>query len=99
MVVRYPELSELVGTLTRDRAGEITHQQVHAHIVARGWVLGPERGDHYVNELLASCARMAAAKNVWWTACFQRHCIDSCERFKLLRRKLTMPNWCTFVMT
>ena len=53
MMVRYPDLTELVAELTRICQEEVEHfGQVHQKIVARGWTLGPERKDHYVNELL-----------------------------------------------
>ncbi|MBK8339442.1 MAG: tRNA-(ms[2]io[6]A)-hydroxylase [Flavobacteriales bacterium] len=87
MVVRYPELSELVQELTRIAQEEITHfGQVHAHIVARGWVLGPERKDHYVNELLAFVRKDGGREErlvdrLLFSAMIEAR---SCERFKLL---------------
>ena len=53
MIVRYPELSGLVAELTRIAQEELEHfGQVVEKIHARGWQLGPERKDNYVNELM-----------------------------------------------
>lgn len=87
IIVRYPELSELVGALTRIAQEEITHfGQVHAHITARGWALGPERKDHYVNELLAFLQKDGGREErlvdrLLFSAMIEAR---SCERFKLL---------------
>jgi tRNA-(ms[2]io[6]A)-hydroxylase len=53
MIVRYPELSELVNALTAIAQEELEHfRQVVEHIHTHGWKLGPERKDNYVNELM-----------------------------------------------
>jgi len=91
MVVRYPELSELVQELTRIAQEEITHfGQVHEKIVARGWTLGPERKDHYVNELMAFVRKDGSREDrlvdrLLFSAMIEAR---SCERFKLLSEEV-----------
>lgn len=87
MMVRYPDLTELVAELTRICQEEVEHfGQVHAKIVARGWVLGPERKDHYVNELLQFVRKDGSREErlvdrLLFSAMIEAR---SCERFKML---------------
>jgi len=86
-LVRYPEHPELVRTLAQIAQEEMAHfEQVHEHIVARGWVLGPERKDAYVNELASFMKKgvsrnEALAERLLFAAMIEAR---SCERFKLL---------------
>ncbi len=87
MIVRNPELSELVAELTRIAQEELDHfGQVVAHIHARGWVLGPERKDNYVNELFQFLHKDGSREErlvdrLLFSAMIEAR---SCERFKLL---------------
>lgn len=87
MIVRYPELGELVSELTRIAQEEITHfGQVVERIHARGWVLGPERKDDYVNELMQFLRKEGSREErlvdrLLFSAMIEAR---SCERFKLL---------------
>lgn len=87
IIVRYPELGELVAALTRIAQEELEHfGQVVYRIHARGWVLGPERKDHYVNELAAFIRKDGAREyrlvdRLLFSAMIEAR---SCERFKLL---------------
>ena len=87
MIVRNPELSELVAALTRIAQEEIEHfGQVVERIHARGWVLGPERKDDYVNELMAFVRKDGSREErlvdrLLFSAMIEAR---SCERFKLL---------------
>ena len=87
MVVRYPELGELGIALTRLAREELDHfGQVVAKIHARGWVLGPERKDHYVNELAQFLRKDGAREErlvdrLLFSAMIEAR---SCERFKML---------------
>lgn len=87
MIVRYPEQSELVAELTRIAQEEMEHfGQVVAKIHARGWKLGPERKDHYVNELMQFVRKDGdrderLVDRLLFSAMIEAR---SCERFKLL---------------
>lgn len=87
MIVRYPEHTELIAELTRIGQEELDHfGQVHERIVARGWVLGPERKDDYVNELVRFIRKDGAREErlvdrLLFSAMIEAR---SCERFKLL---------------
>lgn len=53
IIVNFPEHSDLVETMTDIVREEMTHfRQVHDIIISRGHVLGKERKDDYVNELM-----------------------------------------------
>ena len=87
LIVRHPELSDLVAELTRIAQEELEHfGQVVEKIHARGWVLGPERKDHYVNELLQFVRKDGTREErlvdrLLFSAMIEAR---SCERFKLL---------------
>lgn len=87
LIVRHPELSELVQELTRIAQEELEHfGQVVAIIHARGWTLGPERKDHYVNELLSFVRKDGTrderlVDRLLFSAMIEAR---SCERFRLL---------------
>lgn len=87
MMVRYPDLTELVAELTRICQEEVEHfGQVHQKIVTRGWTLGPERKDHYVNELLLFVRKDGSREErlvdrLLFSAMIEAR---SCERFKML---------------
>lgn len=94
MIVRHPELSELVAELTRIAQEELDHfAQVVAHIHARGWMLGPERKDDYVNELMRFVRKEGTKEErlvdrLLFSAMIEAR---SCERFKLLTEECTDP--------
>lgn len=53
IIVNHPEYTDLVTAMTDLVREEMTHfRQVHDIIISRGGVLGKERKDDYVNELL-----------------------------------------------
>lgn len=87
MIVRYPELGELVAELTRIAQEELEHfGQVVERIHARGWTLGPERKDNYVNELMQFVRKDGdrderLVDRLLFSAMIEAR---SCERFKLL---------------
>jgi tRNA-(ms[2]io[6]A)-hydroxylase len=52
IIVQNPNLSDLVNEMALLAQEEMEHfKRVHDIILARGFVLGKERRDHYVNEL------------------------------------------------
>src|ERR1041385_8678875 len=53
IIVNFPEHSEMVGALIEIAREELEHfKMVHDLILERGFVLGKERKDDYVNELI-----------------------------------------------
>lgn len=53
IIVNFPEYSDLVTAMTEIVQEEVSHfRMVHDIIISRGGVLGKERKDDYVNELL-----------------------------------------------
>ena len=99
MIVRYPDLSELVTELTRIAQEELEHfGQVVDRIHARGWRLGPERKDHYVNELMQFLRKEGSREErlvdrLLFSAMIEAR---SCERFKLLSEECDDPELRTF---
>lgn len=94
MIVRHPQLNELVAALTQIAQEELEHfRQVVEKIHARGWELGPERKDHYVNELM-QFVRKDGGKDerlvdrLLFSAMIEAR---SCERFKLLTETVDDP--------
>jgi len=87
MITRYPENGELVAELMRIAQEELDHfRQVVERIHARGWELGPERKDNYVNELMAFVRKDGdrderLVDRLLFSAMIEAR---SCERFKLL---------------
>jgi tRNA 2-(methylsulfanyl)-N6-isopentenyladenosine37 hydroxylase len=87
IVVKFPEKTDLVTAMLELAQEELSHfQQVHQKLIERGFVLGKERRDEYVN-LLYDFQRKGGSREV--------HLIDrllfgamiearSCERFKVL---------------
>ena len=91
MIVRYPELSGLVAELTRIAREELDHfGQVVEKIHARGWTLGPERKDNYVNELMQFVRKDGTREErlvdrLLFSAMIEAR---SCERFKVLTEEV-----------
>lgn len=91
IIVRWPEHTEMVDALGKLVIEEMEHfNMVHQKIKDRGYKLGPERKDNYVNDL---------AKYINKGGSRTQHLIDrllfaamiearSCERFKLLSEKV-----------
>lgn len=87
IIVRNPGLTDLVQALTRIAEEEMSHfGMVVQRIRERGWVLGPERKDSYVNELLTFLTKDGSPEarlvdRLLFSAMIEAR---SCERFKLL---------------
>ncbi|MFM7015971.1 MAG: tRNA-(ms[2]io[6]A)-hydroxylase [Bacteroidota bacterium] len=91
IVVKFPEKTELVNAMLELAQEELDHfKQVHYKLTERGYVLGKERKDEYVN-LLYEFQRKGGSREV--------HLIDrllfgamiearSCERFKVLSENI-----------
>lgn len=87
IIVRNPGLTDLVQELTRIAEEEMSHfGMVVRHIRERGWALGPERKDSYVNELLEFVRKDGSPEErlvdrLLFSAMIEAR---SCERFKML---------------
>lgn len=94
IIVRNPGLTDLVEALTRIAEEEMSHfGMVVQRIRERGWALGPERKDSYVNELLTFLTKdgspeMRLVDRLLFSAMIEAR---SCERFKLLSTAVPDP--------
>jgi tRNA-(ms[2]io[6]A)-hydroxylase len=91
VVVRFPEHPELVRTMLAVAAEELQHfRQVHDLLTGRGYALGPERRDEYVN-LLYAFRRKGVSREAQLTDHLLFAALveaRSCERFRLLSEGL-----------
>ncbi|MGS2760789.1 tRNA isopentenyl-2-thiomethyl-A-37 hydroxylase MiaE [Sinomicrobium sp. M5D2P9] len=87
LIVSFPEYTELVQAMTALIKEEMSHfKMVHDRIIARGWVLGRERKDLYVVELMKFFPKGGSrethlAHRLLYAALIEAR---SCERFRLL---------------
>lgn len=87
LIVQFPEETEIVRHMSSLVREEMEHfERVHDFIVRRGYTLGRERKDHYVNDLLkflkkgGSRAQQLADRLLLGAMIEAR----SCERFRVL---------------
>lgn len=91
MIINYPEKTEMVSALSVIAREEIEHfQQVHEILVERGFVLGPERKDDYVNELFKFIVKGAGKEKYLIERLLFSAMIEarSCERFRVLSENI-----------
>ncbi|MFT7613832.1 MAG: tRNA-(ms[2]io[6]A)-hydroxylase [Parvicellaceae bacterium] len=94
LIVKYPHLTDLVDAMIELSNEEMDHfRQVHDIIKKRGLVLGPERKDPYVNDLLSYIRRGGSptenlVDKLLFAAMIEAR---SCERFKLLSENFKDP--------
>lgn len=89
MIVNYPEYSEMVTKLGEVAIEEMEHfNMVHEKILARGWELGKERKDEYVNRLSQFFVKSSNRKERMIQRLLLAAMIEarSCERFRLLSK-------------
>jgi tRNA-(ms[2]io[6]A)-hydroxylase len=87
LIVHFPEHTELVIAMAELVREEMEHfQRVHQFMLNRGYRLGRERKDHYVNELMKMVRRgEGREKNLLDRLLFAAMIeARSCERFKVL---------------
>ncbi len=99
LIVTYPEYTELVQEMTALVKEEISHfQMVHDRIIARGWVLGRERKDEYVNRLMKFFPKGQGRDKTLIHRLLYAALIEarSCERFRLLSEQLKDPELAKF---
>jgi tRNA-(ms[2]io[6]A)-hydroxylase len=87
IIVQNPNLSDLVNEMAMLAQEEMEHfKRVHDIIVARGYVLGKERRDHYVNELFQFLVKGGSREQQLVDRLLFSAMIEarSCERFKVM---------------
>lgn len=90
-IVLFPEKTELVQEMTELVKEEMSHfKMVHDKIVARGWTLGRERKDEYVNQLMTFFPKGGSRTDFLVHKLLYAALIEarSCERFRLLSEHL-----------
>lgn len=91
LMIKYPHLSDLVDGMVAIANEEITHfGMVHEKIKARGYVLGPERKDPYVNDLMRYIRRGGSPTEILVDRLLFAAMIEarSCERFRILSTEI-----------
>jgi tRNA-(ms[2]io[6]A)-hydroxylase len=91
LIVSFPEYTDLVKEMTTLVKEEITHfKMVHDKILSNGWVLGRDRKDDYVVQLLTFFPKGGSRTNQLVHRLLYAALIEarSCERFRLLSEEL-----------
>ncbi|MEM7160962.1 MAG: tRNA-(ms[2]io[6]A)-hydroxylase [Bacteroidota bacterium] len=95
IIVKYPDYTELVSELMEIALEEMEHfKMVHEKIKDRGLVLGPERKDPYVHDLMqfinkGGSREQRLSDKLLFSAMIEAR---SCERFKLLSAEISDPD-------
>lgn len=99
LIVQNPNLSDLVQQMTDLVLEEMDHfKRVHEIILQRGYILGRERKDDYVNELrrfiiIGGGREAQLIDRLLFSAMIEAR---SCERFKVLSENINDPQLATF---
>lgn len=91
LIIGFPEKSDLVQAMTDLVKEEMSHfKMVHDKIVKRGWALGRERKDEYVNQLMQFFPKGSSREDHLTHKLLYAALIEarSCERFRLLSEQL-----------
>jgi len=91
MIVKYPELTDLVQEMTSLVREEMEHfSRVHQYIIDRGYKLGKERRDHYVNQLATFIRKDGHNPHLLVDRLLFSAMIEarSCERFRVLSENI-----------
>jgi tRNA-(ms[2]io[6]A)-hydroxylase len=91
LIIGFPEKSELVKAMTDLVREEMSHfKMVHDKIIKRGWSLGRERKDEYVNLLMQFFPKGGSKEDHLTHKLLYAALIEarSCERFRLLSEQL-----------
>ncbi|WP_317047407.1 tRNA-(ms[2]io[6]A)-hydroxylase [Pararcticibacter amylolyticus] len=94
LIVQNPELSDLVQEMAELAKEEMDHfKRVHDIILERGYTLGRERKDDYVNELLKFLKKGGSRREQLTDRLLFAAMIEarSCERFKVLSENINDP--------
>lgn len=99
IVVRYPEKTDLVRAMLEVAREELEHfQRVHEKLIDRGYVLGRERKDEYVNRLMEFMRKGGSRTQQLIDRLMFAAMIEarSCERFKVLSERISDPDLSSF---
>lgn len=99
IVVKFPEHTDLVDEMIKLSQEELSHfQMVHEKIVQRGYKLGRERKDNYVNLLYDFMTKGGNREEVLIDRLLFAAMIEarSCERFKVLSENIDDPELASF---
>lgn len=99
LIVSFPEYTELVQEMVALVKEEISHfKMVHDIILKRGWVLGRDRKDEYVIELMKFFPKGGSRTTQLVHRLLYAALIEarSCERFRLLSEQLQDKELATF---
>jgi tRNA 2-(methylsulfanyl)-N6-isopentenyladenosine37 hydroxylase len=91
IIVRWPEKSEMVTALLEVAQEELTHfRMVHEKLIERGYILGKERKDPYVNLLYDFMKKGGSREGQLMDRLMFAAMIEarSCERFKVLSEEI-----------
>jgi len=91
LIVSFPEYTDLVEEMIALAKEEISHfKMVHDRILERGWVLGRDRKDAYVNKLVTFFPKGGSRTTQLIHRLLYAALIEarSCERFRLLSEEL-----------
>lgn len=91
LIVSFPEYTDLTQEMIALVKEEMSHfKMVHDKIIARGWVLGRDRKDDYVIELLKFFPKGGSRTTQMVHRLLYAALIEarSCERFRLLSEQL-----------
>ncbi|WP_339889871.1 tRNA-(ms[2]io[6]A)-hydroxylase [uncultured Flavobacterium sp.] len=99
LITMLPEHTHIITELIKIAQEEMDHfEQVHEIIKSKGWVLGRERKDHYVNELYkfmhkGGSRQTHLVERLLFSAMIEAR---SCERFKVLSETIDDENMAKF---
>lgn len=102
MIIQYPHYSDLVEAMTAICQEEMEHfKMVHDKLIERGYKLGFERKDPYVNDLalyLKKTKTQSSKKGFFVNQMLFAAMIEarSCERFKILSEEINDEDLRTF---
>ncbi|MCG9912153.1 MAG: tRNA-(ms[2]io[6]A)-hydroxylase [Flavobacteriales bacterium] len=99
IIVGFPEYTEVVNEMTALVREEMEHfQRVHDFIQKRGYTLGRERKDPYVNDLLKFVKKGVDRPTLLVEKLLVGAMIEarSCERFRLLSEHINDPELSVF---
>ena len=91
LIIGFPEKTELVQAMIDLVAEEMSHfKMVHQLLIERGFTLGRERKDEYVNQLMQFFPKGGSREDHLVHKLLYAALIEarSCERFRLLSEKL-----------
>lgn len=99
IIVGFPEYTAVVNEMTALVREEMEHfQRVHDFIQKRGFTLGRERKDPYVNDLLKFTKKGASRAELLVERLLVGAMIEarSCERFRILSENINDPELAAF---